>query len=435
MTRRTDDDRAAQKAQAPEGPRSTEGDEQLSLWKVPGFSAVMVAVMAAFGAWSLLLPTVPTAVIDSGGSEALAGLSTGIFMAATVCTQLVTPRLLRNPGYRPVMVGSAFMLGVPALGHLLGTDAWVVLLFSALRGIGFGALTVAEAAVVAELVPLRYLGKATGVMGIFVGLSQMVFLPVGISVSNVFGYHVTYLVAAVVGLFGAVMSLRLPAIRAERTADAPGEHIRVPMWKLVLVPALALTTLSMSYGVVSSFLPVSVRELDPHTGAQLGAFTLSLVGGSTMVFRYLAGISADRLGAGKLFIPGQLMGFVGMALVAAALHFEWSVWIVLIGALLFGGGFGIIQNESLLSLFARLPRGKVSEASATWNIFYDGGTGLGSVILASLVAGYGYAGAYGAGAVIIVAGIAMTSLDLLLGRHRVAEVNNIRTRLSHLRKA
>ena len=42
MTRRTDDDRAAQKAQAPEGPRSTEGDEQLSLWKVPGFSAVMV---------------------------------------------------------------------------------------------------------------------------------------------------------------------------------------------------------------------------------------------------------------------------------------------------------------------------------------------------------------------------------------------------------
>ena len=154
-----------------------------------------------------------------------------------------------------------------------------------------------------------------------------------------------------------------------------------------------------------------------------------------MVFRYLAGISADRLGAGTLFIPGQLMGFVGMALVAAALHFEWSVWIVLIGALLFGGGFGIIQNESLLSLFARLPRGKVSEASATWNIFYDGGTGLGSVILASLVAGYGYAGAYGAGAVIIVAGIAMTSLDLLLGRHRVAEVNNIRTRLSHLRKA
>ena len=30
-------------------------------------------------------------------------------------------------------------------------------------------------------------------------------------------------------------------------------------------------------------------------------------------------------------------------------------------------------------MFDRLPRERVSEASAIWNIFYDGGTGLGSV--------------------------------------------------------
>lgn len=431
----SDEKQYAQQPQAPESPRSTQARDKLNLWKVPGFTATMVAIMAAFGAWSILLPTVPTAVIDAGGSETLAGLSTGIFMATTICTQLVTPRLLRNPGYRPVMVASAFMLGVPALGHLLGMDAWIVLLFSSLRGIGFGALTVAEAAVVAELVPLRYLGKATGVMGIFVGLSQMLFLPVGLVTADVWGYNVTFITAAAVGLLGAAMSMRLPAIKAEASDETSERSMRVPMWKLVAVPALTLTTLSMSYGVISSFLPVSVRELDPQLGAQLGAVILSLVGGATMVFRYLAGVSADRLGAGKLFIPGQLLGCIGMGLVATAMFAQWSVWIVLIGALLFGGGFGVIQNESLLSLFARLPRGKVSEASAIWNIFYDGGTGLGSVVLASLVAGYGYGGAYGAGAIIILSGIAMTTLDLVLGRYRVTEVGNIRTRLSRLRKA
>lgn len=68
-----------------------------------------------------------------------------------------------------------FTLGVPAFGHLLGTDAWVVLLFSALRGVGFGALTVSESALIAELAPVRLLGKATGMIGVFTGLGQMVF--------------------------------------------------------------------------------------------------------------------------------------------------------------------------------------------------------------------------------------------------------------------
>lgn len=110
----------------------------------------MAAIAAAFGAWSLLLPLLPLAVLDNGGSAGLAGATTGIFMAATVLTQIVTPRLLRTFGYRPVMAGAAFMLGVPALGHLLGTEPWLVLLFCALRGVGFGALTVAESALIAE---------------------------------------------------------------------------------------------------------------------------------------------------------------------------------------------------------------------------------------------------------------------------------------------
>src|SRR5699024_11318254 len=78
-------------------------------------------------------------------------LSTGIFMAATVLTQIFTPWMLRKFGYRRLMAVSAFMLGVPALGHIFGTEAWAVLLFSALRGTGFGALTVAESALMAEL--------------------------------------------------------------------------------------------------------------------------------------------------------------------------------------------------------------------------------------------------------------------------------------------
>lgn len=409
-----------------------------SIWKSPGFTPTLVAVAAAFGAWSLLLPVIPTAVLESGGAAALAGGSTGIFMLATVLTQIVTPRMLRTIGYNPVMVAAAFMLGVPALGHLLGTDAWVVLLFSALRGIGFGAITVAESALVAELVPMRFLGKATGMLGVFIGLSQMVMLPAGLFIAEAVSYDAVYLIAAAVALVAAVMCLRIPRIKAAAVRPATeqerSDEPQVSMWKLVLVPALALTTLSMSFGAVSSFLPAAVREIDPVTGAVIGGFMLSITGGASMVSRYVVGIIADKTGQpGGMMIYAQLAGFFGMGLMALSVANGWSVWLLVLAAIFFGAGFGAVQNESLLSMFHRLPRSKVSEASAIWNIFYDAGTGLGSVVYGAIVATWYYAGAFTAGTVIIALGIAMTVADLILGRNRITEYDNIRTRLKRVR--
>ncbi|MGV0381322.1 MFS transporter [Corynebacterium segmentosum] len=411
--------------------------QETNIWKVPGYTPTMVAIAAAFGAWSILLPVVPLAVIDSGGSATLAGGSTGIFMAFTVATQIISPWLLRRWGYRRVMALSAFTLGVPAFGHLLGTDAWIVLLFSAMRGVGFGALTVSESALIAELSPVRLLGKATGMIGVFTGLGQMIFLPLGLFMADSLGYASTYITAGLIGFLGFAMCLRIPKIKVTLAEDNDEEVniIRVPTWKLVLVPALALTTFSMSYGAISSFLSPAMQELDAARGASLAGIMLSIVGGAAMIFRYFAGVVADRTGApGSLYIPSQIMAIIGVGTISLTLFMESSIWWLVLGAVLFGGAFGIAQNEALLSMFDRLPRERVSEASAIWNIFYDSGTGLGSTLLGAMVAGYGYDGAFGAGVAILIAGLLLTTADFILGRTRISETNDIRTRLRRMRK-
>ncbi|WP_411702330.1 MFS transporter [Corynebacterium sp. LaCa142] len=411
--------------------------QETNIWKVPGYTPTMVAIAAAFGAWSILLPVVPLAVIDSGGSATLAGGSTGIFMAFTVATQIISPWLLRRWGYRRVMALSAFALGVPAFGHLLGTDAWIVLLFSAMRGVGFGALTVSESALIAELSPVRLLGKATGMIGVFTGLGQMIFLPLGLFMADSLGYASTYITAGLIGFLGFAMCLRIPKIKVTLAEDNDEEVniIRVPTWKLVLVPALALTTFSMSYGAISSFLSPAMQELDAAKGASLAGVMLSIVGGAAMIFRYFAGVVADRTGApGSLYIPSQIMAIIGVGTISLTLFMEGSIWWLVLGAVLFGGAFGIAQNEALLSMFDRLPRERVSEASAIWNIFYDSGTGLGSTLLGAMVAGYGYDGAFGAGVAILIAGLLLTTADFILGRTRISETNDIRTRLRRMRK-
>lgn len=413
--------------------------EQLpSMWRSPGFIAVLVAVAAAFGSWSLLLPVVPLAVIDNGGSETLAGATTGIFMAATVLTQIATPTALRRVGYTPVMAAAAFMLGVPAVGYIFSVETEPVLVVSALRGIGFGALTVAQSALVAELVPGRFLGKASGMLGVFIGLSQMLCLPLGLAVGARVGYPVVYLLGAAIALVAALMCLQIPNLRAapaHRPAGrTPEEQApRTAVWKLVLVPALAVTSLSMTFGAVSSFLPAAVLELDPVLGAVLAGLILSATGGSAMVFRYLSGVIADQRGVpGATMIPAQFIAFCGVVLIAAGIHQGWSVWLILLGAILFGGGFGMVQNEALLSMFHRLPRSKVSEASAIWNISYDAGTGLGSFLLGIVAAALAYSGAFAAGAAVILLGIVITLSDRVLGRHRISEHDNTRARLRQL---
>lgn len=306
-----------------------------------------------------------------------------------------------------------------------------------MRGVGFGALTVSESALIAELSPVRLLGKATGMIGVFTGLGQMIFLPLGLFMADSLGYASTYITAGLIGFLGFAMCLRIPKIKVTLAEDNDEEVniIRVPTWKLVLVPALALTTFSMSYGAISSFLSPAMQELDAVKGASLAGVMLSIVGGAAMIFRYFAGVVADRTGApGSLYIPSQIMAIIGVGTISLTLFMESSIWWLVLGAVLFGGAFGIAQNEALLSMFDRLPRERVSEASAIWNIFYDSGTGLGSTLLGAMVAGYGYDGAFGAGVAILIAGLLLTTADFILGRTRISDTNDIRTRLRRMRK-
>ncbi|WP_342320154.1 MFS transporter [Corynebacterium mayonis] len=401
-----------------------------SPWNARGLIPTLIAVAAAFGAWSLLLPVVPTAVIDAGGSETLAGATTGIFMLTTVITQLFVPALLRRFGYRTVIAVSSLLLGAPSLGLLLGVDASVVLTVSAIRGIGFGALSVAEAAIIAELVPKRLLGRTTGIFGACVGAAQMAFLPMGLWLSDLVGYSAVFVIATAIGTIGLVVCLSIPVIQRPDEADVELSAVRVPVWRLVSVPMLALMFVTTAYGAVANFLPVGVRELDPTASAAFAGILLSLLNLAAMMARYFSGIVLDRRGVpGTLMIPFQITAAVGVGIIAAVMFAKAPVWCLIPATLLYGAGFGAVQNEALTQLFYRLPRSKVSEASALWNISFDSGTGIGSMVYGALLVSMTMGQMYAIAGSVIVMGVVVTASDRLLGRYRVVEVDNLRHRM------
>ena len=402
-----------------------------SVWRARGLVPVLIAVGAAFGAWSLLLPVVPTAVIDAGQSETLAGLSTGVFMLATVTTQVFTPWMLRTIGYRAVIAVSALLLGGPTFGYMLGMDPTPLLTVSAIRGIGFGALSVAEAAIIAELVPLRLLGSATGALGLVVGAAQMLALPSGLALVGVVGYNAVYAIGGGISLIALVDTMLIPGIPTpDEDEQTQASAVRAPTWHLVLVPALALMFVTTAYGAITNFLPASMRDLDPVYGAALAGVMLGVMNFAAMISRYFAGRVMDRKGQpGSVLIPFQIAAAAGVLMMSIILFLELPVWTMTIAALFYGAGFGAVQNESLTMMFYRLPRSKASQASAIWNIAFDGGTGLGSTFYGAVLTTMVFAPMFGLASAVILLGLAVTLMDRQLGRHRVVEVNNLAVRM------
>ena len=87
------------------------------------------------------------------------------------------PRALATWGTRAVLVVGLLFLGLPAPLYLLSNALPWVLALSALRGIGFGVLTVTGSAAAARLVDPSRRGAAIGAYGLAVALPSLALLP------------------------------------------------------------------------------------------------------------------------------------------------------------------------------------------------------------------------------------------------------------------
>jgi MFS family permease len=178
-----------------------------------GWTPLLVLTLLGFGGYVLLLPVVPLWVASGGSGAFGAGAGTGVFMLVTVLTQPGVPWALRHHGYRPVLAGGLVLLGAPTPLTALSADLAPVLALAAVRGVGFGLLTVAGSAMVAELVAPAQLGRATAVYGLAIGLPHLVLLPAGVWMVDRVGFA-PVLAAGAAPLLGLLALPLLPPLKA-----------------------------------------------------------------------------------------------------------------------------------------------------------------------------------------------------------------------------
>ena len=375
-----------------------------SVWRAPGMPLMLTMTALGFSGYAALLAVAPLWAVHGGADTAGAGLVNGVLMLFTVLTQLFVPRALRRFGWAPVLVTGMLLLGLPALAHGLSDALGPTLALSAVRGLGFGVLTVTGSALVAELVEPQRRGKAIGAYGLAIAGPQILFLSAGPWIAEQLGFWVVFTLAAL-----PVVAV-VPAIGLARMLDGvpegDEEDERAPYLRL-LPPMALLTGVTLAGGALITFMA------QMSSSAALTALALLLMNLAAALTRWRIGALSDRYGPRRFIAPLVLLTTAGMTTLAWAVRDPQATEapMLMIGAAMVGTSYGGLQNLTLVVTFHAVSRPHYGTASAVWNIGFDIGTGLGSVLVGMVAAGTSFSTA-----LLMTGAISLLTLPLALRR-------------------
>ena len=400
---------------------------RIPAWREPGMPALLLITAAGFSGYAALLPVAPLWAVRGGADAAGAGIVNGLLLLATIATQPFVPRLLARFGTAPVLAAGLVFLGGPSLLHLVSDQLGWILAMSVLRGFGFGILTVTGSTTLAQLVPPARRGAAIGAYGAAIAIPQVVLLPAGPSLTDGVGYWFVFAlgsmsilgIAATPWLARARRKNEVERLLSDDAADdsagdktlsqAFDEPLRRRVASRLARPTIILLGATLAGGGIITFAP-QMSSVPLATAGGLALFTVAAA-----VSRWRIGSLADRYGTRVFLWPLVLLTVAGLALTAIAVANPGGTKVILflIALALVGIGYGGIQNLTLLLSLGAVSRKEYGTASAFWNIGFDAGTGVGSVLVGAIAAGLSFSPA-----LLVAAAISLATLPFAFVRER-----------------
>jgi len=366
---------------------------QASLWRSSAMRALVGVTVLGFVSYCLTLASLPAYAVAGGARESIAGVVTAVLLVVTIAVQAVVPVLTARYGQARVLTLGLVALGAPSPLYAVDDGLLWLSVLSAVRGVGFAILTVLGATLAAQVAPAERRGEAIGIYGLAIAVPNMIAVPAGVAL--VLDGHAGWLswlaASPLLGLFLVPTLVR--AMPAQEVRGPAGAGRIAGM--AALAPSVVLFVVTLAGGGLVTFLPIERPD------GMLATAALLLFGLAGAVTRWRAGVLADRLGSRRLLPLALCLGAVGLAVAGAGLV-AGDAW-VLVGAAVFGAGFGAVQNLTLLAAFARAGNGGATAASAMWNASFDAGTAAGALGLGIVAVGIGLPWTYALVGVLLAA--------------------------------
>jgi MFS family permease len=352
------------------------------------FIFVCLSNFFIFAGFQMTLPTLPLFVNELGGGDQLIGLIVGVFTFSALLIRPWAGHMLETVGRRGIfLVGLAIF--VISVGSFAFTSSIIFLfILRIIQGFGWGLSTTAVGTIATDLIPPKRRGEGMGYYGLAGNLAMAFGPALGLTLVIAFDFSVTFTIAAVGGLLALISAL---FIRYRSVEKVKSKSMRFDLYeKTALVPSLLLFFITMTFGGIASFLPLYTEQ----KGIDGIALYFTIFAFSVMIVRTFAGKIYDIKGHKAIFIPSTIL------IVAAMLDlaFLQNQWMLFIGALLFGAGFGSVQPALQAWAVQEAPMNRKGMANATFFSFFDLGVGFGAIFFGVIATLYGYRDIYFASA-------------------------------------
>ncbi len=282
----------------------------------------------------------PKAQFDIGVSAVAVGLITALIYLTSVPATLISSQILHRLG--PIRVSQLCVL-FTSFGMVLMVSAspFIVILGALIVGIGYGPITPASSAILANTVPKKFRGFIFSIKqsGVPLGgaLAGLIVPPLMV----LYGWQIAGLIIAIMGIILIFISCFF-----QKTIDLEGpkyfsnSHILAPL-KLIFND-VRLKELALSSGVFSG-MQMSLGTFLVVLLTQNTNFSITIAGGALSAAMVAGAIGRLFWGfvSDKFFSPRKVLGVLGLVMSCSAflttfISVAWSIPMVYIFAVVFG---------------------------------------------------------------------------------------------------
>ena len=338
----------------------------------PEMHAMVVVAVTGFGSVSLTSAALPLWAVSHDIKRTLVGLVATSMFGATILGQVLAPAIGNRLGQSRMLSVGMLAIAAPCPLFLLVPKLLEITVLSAIRGLGFGILTVVSISIVSDLSARRHRGQTLSRYGVVGTIPNLVGAPLGVLLTGVgsFGW---VCVCASAPLLAIPFVLRVDeGIRAHAShnVNVRPTTISTPFVLVALPAAGALFVGATANSSLTTFLPIV------YPRGLLAASCLFVMSFFITMARWLIGPLSDSQRARSLTAAALGVTSAGMMIVMTALRTHFA-WLLLVGTAFAGAGFGIVISMTLVFVLAVRNASTALVASAVWNIAYDFGQALG----------------------------------------------------------
>ncbi|WP_080838116.1 MFS transporter [Cohnella massiliensis] len=391
------------------------------LW-TKDFLSICFSSFFIFITFYSLSATLPTFVTDElGGDQQQAGWAMTAFVIAAVIMRPFAGRWLDGSKRRTVLLLSIalFMASMFAYSAVAGFGLLLLLRF--VHGLSFGVATTGNGAVAIELVPKERKGEGMGYYTLAMNLAMVLGPFLGLLIVEHSGYNLLFVVFSVLAALGMVLGFvaNIPKPRPAPAGAAPA--FSKWHWRSFVEPKaipIAITSMLMAfaYAGILTFVPVYAKEIGMSSVASYYFVVYAVM---IVLSRPFTGKLFDKISTHYLVYPTILLYAVGLVVLSAANN----PFVFLLSAALIGLGFGTMAPILQTIAVQASPAHRTAMATGTYFIFFDGGVGIGSVVLGSIAASAGNRRMYLASAAVVACG-ALVYYFLTHRKARLADRTN-----------